>query len=201
MKKSLAILAIASALLLSGCSQSNEAASVGDFKISLTELQASIDAVVAERGNVDTTQMQLATGEDLNRGQLRFKILMHTFDEIALELKIEVTTAEIESKRSQIIDSVGGKTELPVNLVNAAIAQKDFDTYVKALVISDKIGAALAESGVAEEEVGNQVGQLLSAKAAQLKVKVNPRYGYWDVEDGDVVAANVTGAAVAPAAE
>ena len=110
MKKSLAILAIASALLLSGCSQSNEAASVGDFKISLTELQASIDAVVAERGNVDTTQMQLATGEDLNRGQLRFKILMHTFDEIALELKIEVTTAEIESKRSQIIDSVGGKT-------------------------------------------------------------------------------------------
>jgi PBP1b-binding outer membrane lipoprotein LpoB len=174
-KKSLAILAIASALLLSGCSQSNEAASVGDFKISLTELQASIDAVVAERGNVDTTQMQLATGEDLNRGQLRFKILMHTFDEIALELKIEVTTAEIESKRSQIIDSVGGKTELPVNLVNAAIAQKDFDTYVKALVISDKIGAALAESGVAEEEVGNQVGQLLSAKAAQLKVKINPR--------------------------
>ncbi|MEJ6607905.1 MAG: hypothetical protein QNL07_00330 [Candidatus Planktophila sp.] len=201
MKKSLAILAIASALLLSGCSQSNEAASVGDFKISLTELQASIDAVVAERGNVDTTQMQLATGEDLNRGQLRFKILMHTFDEIALELKIEVTTAEIESKRSQIIDSVGGKTELPVNLVNAAIAQKDFDTYVKALVISDKIGAALAESGVAEEEVGNQVGQLLSAKAAQLKVKINPRYGYWDVEIGDVVAANVTGDAVAPSAE
>lgn len=201
MKKSLAILAIASALLLSGCSQSNEAASVGDFKISLTELQASIDAVVAERGNVDTTQMQLETGEDLNRGQLRFKILMHTFDEIALELKIEVTTAEIESKRSQIIDSVGGKTELPVNLVNAAIAQKDFDTYVKALVISDKIGAALAESGVAEEEVGNQVGQLLSAKAAQLKVKINPRYGYWDVEIGDVVAANVTGDAVAPSAE
>jgi PBP1b-binding outer membrane lipoprotein LpoB len=99
-KKSLAILAIASALLLSGCSQSNEAASVGDFKISLTELQASIDAVVAERGNVDTTQMQLATGEDLNRGQLRFKILMHTFDEIALELKIEVTTAEIEQEIS-----------------------------------------------------------------------------------------------------
>jgi hypothetical protein len=72
---------------------------------------------------------------------------------------------------------------------------------VKALVISDKIGAALAESGVAEEEVGNQVGQLLSAKAAQLKVKINPRYGYWDVEIGDVVAANVTGDAVAPSAE
>lgn len=201
MKKSLAILAIASALILSGCSQSNEAASVGDFKISQTELQASIDAVLAERSSVDTTQMQLETGEDLNRGQLRFKILMHTFDEIALELKIEPTSAEIENKRAQIIDSVGGETQLPSNLVNAAIAQKDFDTYVKALVISDKIGAALVDSGVAEEEVGNQLGQLLSAKAAELKVVINPRYGYWDTEIGDVVAANVTGDAVAPSAE
>lgn len=201
MKKSLAILAIASALILTGCSQSNEAASVGDFKISQTELQASIDAVLAERSSVDTTQMQLETGEDLNRGQLRFKILMHTFDEIALELKIEPTSAEIENKRAQIIDSVGGETQLPVNLVNAAIAQKDFDTYVKALVISDKIGAALVDSGVAEEEVGNQLGQLLSAKAAELKVVINPRYGFWDTEIGDVVAANVTGDAVAPSAE
>jgi hypothetical protein len=200
-KKSLAILAIASALILTGCSQSNEAASVGDFKISQTELQASIDAVLAERSSVDTTQMQLETGEDLNRGQLRFKILMHTFDEIALELKIEPTSAEIENKRAQIIDSVGGETQLPVNLVNAAIAQKDFDTYVKALVISDKIGAALVDSGVAEEEVGNQLGQLLSAKAAELKVVINPRYGFWDTEIGDVVAANVTGDAVAPSAE
>lgn len=201
MKKSLAILAIASALILTGCSQSNEAASVGDFKISQTELQASIDAVLAERSSVDTTQMQLETGEDLNRGQLRFKILMHTFDEIALELKIEPTSAEIENKRAQIIDSVGGETQLPVNLVNAAIAQKDFDTYVKALVISDKIGAALVDSGVAEEEVGNQLGQLLSAKAAELKVVINPRYGFWDTEIGDVVAANVTGDAVAPSTE
>jgi len=200
-KKSLAILAIASALILTGCSQSNEAATVGDFKISQTELQASIDAVLAERSSVDTTQMQLETGEDLNRGQLRFKILMHTFDEIALELKIEPTSAEIENKRAQIIDSVGGETQLPINLVNAAIAQKDFDTYVKALVISDKIGAALVDSGVAEEEVGNQLGQLLSAKAAELKVVINPRYGFWDTEIGDVVAANITGDAVAPSAE
>ena len=157
--------------------------------------------MLAERSSVDTTQMQLETGEDLNRGQLRFKILMHTFDEIALELKIEPTSAEIENKRAQIIDSVGGETQLPVNLVNAAIAQKDFDTYVKALVISDKIGAALVDSGVAEEEVGNQLGQLLSAKAAELKVVINPRYGFWDTEIGDVVAANVTGDAVAPSAE
>ena len=201
MKKILAVLTIASALLLTGCSQTNEAATIGGFKISQTELQSSIDAVMAERTKVDSSQMQLETGEELNRGQLRFKILMHTFDEIAKELKIEVTSSQIGAKRASIIQSVGGEAELPKNLVNAAIALQDFDTYVRAIVISDQIAAALAQSGVAEEEVSTKVGDLLNAKAKTLGVKINPRYGVWDNEIGDVVAANVTGDAVKPSAE
>ena len=201
MKKILAVLTIASALLLTGCSQTNEAALIGDFKISQTELQSSIDAVMAERTKVDSSQMQLETGEELNRGQLRFKILMHTFDEIAKELKIEVTSSQIGAKKASIIQSVGGEAELPKNLVNAAIALQDFDAYVRAIVISDQIAEALAQSGVAEEEVSTKVGDLLNAKAKSLGVKINPRYGVWDNEIGDVVAANVTGDAVKPSAE
>ena len=201
MKKILAVLAIASALLLTGCSQTNEAATIGGFKISQTELQSSIDAVMAERSKVDSSQMQLETGEELNRGQLRFKILMHTFDEIAKELKIEVTSSQVGAKKASIIQSVGGEAELPKNLVNAAIALQDFDAYVRAIVISDQIAAALAQSGVAEEEVSTKVGDLLNAKAKSLGVKINPRYGVWDNEIGDVVAANVTGDAVKPSAE
>jgi hypothetical protein len=197
-KKILAVLTIASSLFLTGCSQTNEAASIGDFKITQTELQSSIDAVISERSKVDASQMQLETGDALNRGQLRFKILMHTFDEIAKELKLEVTSSDIEAKKATIIESVGGKTELPKNLVNAAIAQQDFDTYVRAIVISEQVSSALAASGVAEADVSNKVGQLLSAKAKELGVKVNPRYGVWDNEVGDVVAANVTGDAVKP---
>ena len=201
MKKILAVLTIASALLLTGCSQTNEAALIGDFKISQTELQSSIDAVMAERSKVDSSQMQLETGEELNRGQLRFKILMHTFDEIAKELKIEVTSSQVGAKKASIIQSVGGEAELPKNLVNAAIALQDFDAYVRAIVISDQIAEALAQSGVAEEEVSTKVGDLLNAKAKSLGVKINPRYGVWDNEIGDVVASNVTGGAVKPSAE
>ena len=201
MKKILAVLTIASALLLTGCSQTNEAATVGDFKITQTDLQASIDAVIAERAKVDSSQMQLETGDALNRGQLRFKIFMHTFDEIAKELKFEVTSSQIEAKKATIIESVGGAAELPKNLVNAAIAQADFDAYVRAIVISDQITAALSASGVAEAELAGKLGELLTAKAKELGVKVNPRYGSWDAEAGEVVAANVTGDAVTPSAE
>ena len=201
MKKFLTVLAIASSLLLTGCSQTNEAASIGDFKISQTEIQTSIDSVMAERTKVDTSQMQLETGEDLNRGQLRFKILMHTFDEIAKELKLEVTSSQVESQKARILESIGGKAELPKNLVNAAIAPQDFDLYLRAIVISDQISAALTQAGVAEADVSAKVSELLSAKSKSLGVKINPRYGVWDNEAGDVVAANVTGDAVKPSAK
>jgi len=200
-KKFLTVLAIASSLLLAGCSQTNEAASIGDFKISQTEIQTSIDSVMAERTKVDTSQMQLETGEDLNRGQLRFKILMHTFDEIAKELKLEVTSSQIESQRARILESIGGKAELPKNLVNAAIAPQDFDIYLRAIVISEQISSALTQAGVAEADVSAKVSELLSAKSKSLGVKINPRYGVWDNEAGNVVAANVTGDAVKPSAK
>ncbi len=201
MKKILVALTIATGLLLTGCSQSNEAATVGDFKITQTELQSSIDAVMAERSKVDTSQMQLETGDALNRGQLRFKILMHTFDEIAKELDLEITSSQVVARKQQISQSLGGDAELPKNLVNAAIAPQDFDTYVRAILISERITSALAQSGVAEADVATQLGKLLSAKAKELGVKINPRYGFWDTEAGDVVAADVTGGAVKPSAE
>ena len=201
MKKILVALTVATGLLLTGCSQSNEAATVGDFKITQTELQSSIDAVMAERTKVDTSQMQLETGDALNRGQLRFKILMHTFDEIAKELDLEITSSQVVARKQQISQSLGGDAELPKNLVNAAIAPQDFDTYVRAILISERITSALAQSGVAEADVANQLGKLLSAKAKELGVKINPRYGFWDTEAGDVVAADVTGGAVTPSAE
>ncbi len=201
MKKILVALTIATGLLLTGCSQSNEAATVGDIKITQTELQSSIDAVIAERSKVDTSQMQLETGDELNRGQLRFKILMHTFDEIAKELDLEITSSQVVARKQQISQSLGGDAELPKNLVNAAIAPQDFDTYVRAILISERITSALAQSGVPEAEVPTQLGKLLSAKAKELGVKINPRYGFWDTEAGDVVAADVTGGAVTPSAE
>ena len=201
MKKILAVLTIATGLLLTGCSQTNEAATIGDFKITQTELQGSIDAVIAERSKVDTSQMQLETGDELNRGQLRFKILMHTFDEIAKELDLEITSSQVVNRKQQISQSLGGDAELPKNLVNATIAQQDFDTYVRAILISERITSALVQSGVAEADVANQLGKLLSAKAKELGVKINPRYGFWDVEAGDVVAADVTGGAVTPSSK
>jgi hypothetical protein len=63
-------------------------------------------------------------------------------------------------------------------------------------VTSNKIQDALLASGVSQEEVSARISQLVNAKAAQLKVEVNPRYGTWDPTTGDIVATDSAGLAV-----
>ncbi len=176
----------------------DSAATIGDVTISQADAQAVVDEILAERAKIDTSQMQLTTGAELNRGELRFAIITHLFDEIAKELKLEVTPTQIGQRKAELIAQVGGESELPRNLVAANIAPSNFDEYVKAIMTSDLIADALRQSGVPDEELSARIGQLVTAKAKELKVTVNPRYGVWDIEQGDIVAKDSAESAVVP---
>ena len=201
MKKILTTLVVATGLLLTGCSNVDAALTLGDTKITTAELQANVDVILAERAKVDTSQMQLESGEALLRNQLQFQILLAGFDEIAKELEIEITNSEIASSRSEIIEQVGGAESLPNALVSASITPADLDGYLRAILISNKLGQALVQSGVAEADVQTRVQQLLVAKVNELKIKVNPRYGKWDAVNGQIVAADAAGDVVTPSNE
>ena len=196
MKKFLALLAVVSVLGLSGCGKVDSAATLGDITISQASAQAIVDEVLAERAKVDTSQMQLQSGSALNRSQLRFTIVTTLFDEIAKELKLSITSTELTQAESELITQSGGQEALAQNLVAAEIAPMNFDRYIRAIVTSNKIQDALLASGVSQEEVSARISQLVNAKAAQLKVEVNPRYGTWDPTTGDIVATDSAGLAV-----
>ena len=197
MKKILAMFAVA-AILLTGCSQVGAAATVGGTKITQATVQGSIDSILAERAKVDTTQMQLDTGETLNRGQLRFHLFSAILRALGEELKIEVTKAEIDTRRASIVEQVGGAASMPTALVNAGIAPEDLDAYIEAISLSDKISQALVASGVTEDQVGTEIQKLIVAKSKELGVTVNPRYGKWDADTADIVAADPASSAVTP---
>lgn len=199
MKKILVLVAVAATFVLTGCSQVGAAATVGDTKITQATVQGSIDSILAERAKVDTTQMQLETGESLNRGQLRFHLLSTLLREVGAELKLTVSKAEIDTRRASILDQVGGAASLPTALVNAGIAPADLDIYIEAISYSDKIGQKLVAAGVTEDQVGTELQKLVVAKAKELGVTVNPRYGKWDATVADVVATDSASPAVTPA--
>ena len=198
MKKILALLGVISVLALSGCGKVDSAATVGDITISQASAQSIIDEVLAERTKIDASQMQIQSGNALNRSQLRFTIVTTLFDEIAKELKLEISSTEIEKAKADLVAQSGGQEALAKNLVAAEIAPSNFDNYVRAIITSNKLQEALKASGVSDADVSARITQLINAKAAELKVEVNPRYGTWDQDTGDIVATDAAGSAVVP---
>jgi hypothetical protein len=184
--------------LLTGCSQVGAAATVGGTKITQATVQGSIDSILSERGKVDTSQMQLETGEALNRSQLRFHLLSALLRAIGEEIKIEVTKAEIDTRRASILEQVGGASSLPSALVGAGIAPEDLDTYIEAISFSEKISQALIAAGATQDQVGQEIQKLVVAKAKELGVTVNPRYGKWNAETADIEASDSASSAVTP---
>ena len=201
MKKILTALALISALTLTACGQVDTAASFGDTKITQAQAQSVIDEILAERDKTDITQMQLETGNALNRSQLRFTIITSVFDEIAKELKIKVSSTEIENTRTGILEQIGGEEQLQMNLVAAQIAPSNFERYMRATVLSNKLAGALGMAGVAEADVQPKISELVQKKAKQMKVSVNPRYGRWDEATTELVPEDSAGDAVLPSSK
>ncbi len=196
MKKIFALIGALSLVGLTACGSVNSAATLGDITITQEELQSSVDQLLTERAAVDTSQMQLESGATLNRSQLRFQVVTAIFEEIAKELKINLTDSEITASRASLIAQSGGEAALPTNLVAAQIASTNFDKYIRASLITNKINEALLATGVAEVDLNTRISQLVSAKAKQLEISINPRYGAWDNEVGDIVEIDSAGDAV-----
>jgi hypothetical protein len=197
-KKFLTVIAVLSALALTGCGKADSAASIGDITITQAQAQSKINELLAERAKIDTAGTQFETGNALNRSQLRFTIITTVFDEIAKELKLSVSATELENSRAGIYSQIGGEAELSKNLVAAQIAPSNFDRYLRATIISDKLSGALAMAGIAEAEIQGRISELLQKKAEQLNVTVNPRYGVWDIASGDLIPGDSAGSAVVP---
>jgi hypothetical protein len=197
-KKILTALVVATGLLLTGCSNVDAALSLGDTKITTEELQTNVDSILAERAKVDTSQMQLESGEPLLRNQLNFRLLILAFSEIEKELDIQITSSEIAARRAEIIEQVGGEEALPAALVSASIAPEYLEGYLRALLTTQKLGEALSMTGVEEAEVQARIQELYVAKINELKIKVSPRYGTWDPATGTIIASVPASDAVTP---
>jgi len=195
-KKVLALFAVLSLAALTACGQVNSAATLGDITITQSSFQSTLDELMKEREAADTSQMQLEQGSSLNRSQLRFLIVTSIFDEIAKELKITVTKTDQATTRQTLVDQSGGEAALSQNLVSAQIAPSNFERYIRAIIITEKLADALEASGVTPEAVDARISELVNAKAKELEISVNPRYGTWDYDAGDILATDSAGDAV-----
>ena len=184
-KKIVAVLGAGLLILVTGCSSSNSAATVGKTEIPLKTLQGTVSEIIKERSKVETTELNLATGEELNVNAVRFHVISVLFDDIAERIKVKITDAEIAARRADIILQVGGEDRLAFSLVGAQIAPRDFERYIRTVLLAEKLGEALKANGDTSTD-GSGIQKLIVGMGKEEKVKINPRYGVWNYETGNV---------------
>ena len=191
-------LIVASGLFLAGCSNMSSAATIGGTEISMKMVEDSIAEILAERAKTDTSQMQLETGDALNRSQLQFFITNKIIEEVAIESNIKITQAEIDAYRIKILGQVGGEPALPNVLVNATLAPSNLvDIFRRDLIVA-KLSQAATNSGLSEADAGTAIQQLVTEKAKALKIVINPKFGKWNELTAQIEAADATNGAVTP---
>ena len=183
-------------LLLTSCSSMREGVSIGDKDFSINQIQQSVDQILESRKTVDTSQMNNLSAPELLRGQAQFFIASEIFNQIAVDLGIKVTPSDIASRRSEIINSLGGESKLPAALVGANLAASDLDTNLRTLIISERMQSEYINSGGSETEYFSYLQKMVVNTAKKLGVKVNPKYGKWNSETASIDASNSTDGAV-----
>ena len=198
-KKVSAALLVVIGLILSGCSNPSDAATFKAGKITMKELQTSVNTILAERIKFETVPENGFSGEALTRNQLEFHIFSALFTQAAKERNLVALPGEVAARRVEVLKNVGGEEQLSVALVNAGIASTDLDEYLALIVLQDKLRAVVAPSATDDGQV-QALQKMLAETVTSQKLTVNPRYGVWNTLTNKVDTVDPTGGAL-PASE
>jgi len=201
MKKIIALIgAGALAITLTACGSSAIEASVGSDKVTVSDVTTSVNNILAERKKVDTTGMNLPTGDALALNELNFHLIAYLLADTAAQNGVTITPAEIAARRASIVSQVGSEKNLPKALVGANIASADFPMYLRTILYDEGLAKKVQAQGVSAAQTQAALEKLVSIVGAKLKVKVDPKYGIWDATRSVVTPPSGSAPTPAPSA-
>ena len=166
---------------------SSPAATVGKVKISASQLNKSVNAVIAERKTVSTTGMQLAFGSSLTAQELNYYIISTLLKDTADANNLTVTDAQVTARQAAILKQEGSAAKLKSGEVSSGIASADFPGYVREILYVEALTALVEKNGTSVANSGTAVQGLVRDQAIKEGVKINSKYGTWDATQVTVV--------------
>jgi hypothetical protein len=181
----MALLAVASVLLLSACSGTfvPPAAIVDGVRISQDALQARVDQALSN----PETAAQVAQGgaaarADFTRLVLGSLIVQQVIDRYAERRKLVVSAAEINRELNAEIQRVG-RQSFERQLHQQGLTVADVRESIRAFLIQNKVRDDITTDLPADtppEQVNQFLNRWLEGQVAQADIDVNPRFGKFD---------------------
>ncbi|CAN5719200.1 SurA N-terminal domain-containing protein [soil metagenome] len=178
-----AVVAAVITLGLAGCggpSLAGAAAVVGGERITTAELRASAERVLADQRAAGGG---VSAGAELQRTVLSREIVSRTIDEGARREGVSVTDGEVSSWIEDLRAARGGREAVDALLVESDVARAELPRVARNNVTFRKLVDKLGE---------DRINGYLQDVSRDLGVRVNPRYGRWDVEQIGVIPSDST---------
>ncbi|MDB1087229.1 SurA N-terminal domain-containing protein [Streptomyces sp. ACA25] len=186
---------LVAAPLLTGCTTDahpGAAAVVGDQEISVSQVQARVEAVRTAQRAQENAEELLAGSAGITRFAVDYLIFEQLVEHAAEQQGVTVTPREVQQARAMTEQSAGGAEELEQRALageGLPATGEQIDEVLRVNLLYQ--GLAATVDGASEQEVGERLAQLLTDTAEDLGVEVNPRYGEWDAEQVTLVDADV----------
>ncbi|GAA3789890.1 SurA N-terminal domain-containing protein [Streptomyces chiangmaiensis] len=204
--------ALAAAPLLTACGGSahaGAAAVVGGQRISVAQLESRVNEVRAAQRAAATDDAQyrqtVAQTSSLTRDTLHTMVLDRVLNRAAKEVGVSVDRSDVEQMRASLERQAGGSKALQSAwLQQYGVAPRRLDDSLRTEVRAQKLASAL---GVDMNTTDGKAAfwTAMAEASKELDIKLNPRYGTWDVQKSSRVDARtpwvkeVTAAAGQPA--
>lgn len=173
-------LAVSAVAALSACSSTahpGAAAVVGDQRITVSTLQAHVNAY---RAAATATGAEQSAGASAN--VLSLLVNAQLVDQALTAQGKSVTEGEVQQTEAADLQQFGTAQDLQTAIITKlAIAPSDFDTFVRYEIGQELL---LQQAGVdpTSASAGSALQGIMQKAAGNVGVTVNPRYGSWSAK-------------------
>lgn len=186
-----AIAATIAVLSVGGCasvdpSRSGAAVIIEGDRITIDELQDKVELIAQER---EAAGAQPVPAADESRQQIQRMIVHRILENAAAAHDIAITPSEIDQRIAELEQQFGGADAFAAEVAARSIASTDVRTFISDDLMVTRIGEALVPGAASQEELArrqDELNEFLIATARELEVTVNPRYGTFNPETGQV---------------
>jgi SurA N-terminal domain len=168
-------------LALTACepNQPGAAAIVGDQRISETELQESVRAIVDIKKETGQQTGDIAA---LTREELAERIESILVGRAAATEGLTVSEGEVSDYISAARSDFGDEARFRVALANSNVAPDDLERYTEFFLLREKLANRLG--GANDPSVAQKYNQLILGIGNEAGVQISPRYGSWNPAEG-----------------
>jgi hypothetical protein len=171
---------------LSACSPSElgAAAVVDETRITVTQIQGSLAQVRSLQGRFGVANEDSSAAA---RNEVQRRVIDLVFEKAARDLGVAVSAGEVSTAEATERDLVGGDTGLARVLASSNLSFAVLDDVFRQQLLNQKMIKMFGGgTGLTQDQINLKIEDRLVTAAKSMRIRINPRYGRFDSNLGQI---------------